>query len=180
MKNSRRQLLLKIIAASVVGLFLFDRMVLSPVLSRWAEQTTRIADLREKVQRGRQLLERETTIRGRWAEMQRANLPLDVSSAENLAFKGVGRWARDSQINLTSLTPQWQSHDEGYETLECRVAATGDQASLGRFIYELETDSLPVNLEECEFTTRDPRGAQLTFTAHMTFLRLTEAKRRIR
>ena len=177
MTNNRRELLLKIVAFSVIGLFLFDRVILEPAIRSWTDQSRRIAGLREKVQRGRQLLAREKTIRDRWAEMLRANLPVEVSSAENEAFKAVGRWARDSHINLTSITPQWQNHDEGYETLECRVAAAGDQASLGRFVYELETDGLPVNLEECEFATRDPRGAQLTMTARMTFLRLAETRK---
>jgi len=172
MKANRREFLLKAVAAGVAGLFLLDTFVLTPVLRGWKDQGLRIQELREKVKRGRLLLVREKTIRDRWAEMLRANLPAEVSAAETEVYKAVGRWARDSQINLTSLTPQWQNREEGFETLECRVAATGDQASLGRFIFELETDPLPVNLEECEFATRDARGAQLTLTARMTFLRL--------
>jgi len=55
------------------------------------------------------------------------------------------------------------------------LAATGSQAALSRFLYELESDSsVPVNLEECELTTRDARGSQLTLTARITFLRLKE------
>ena len=174
--NNRREFLLKAVAASVLGLFLLDMMVISPVLRGWTEQGKHIAELREQVKRGHQLLAREKTIRDRWVEMLRSNLPAEVSAAETVAFKAVGRWARDCQINLTSLTPQWQSHEDGFETLECRVAATGDQVSLGRFLYELETDPLPVNLEECEFATRDARGAQLTLTARMTFLRLARTE----
>ena len=132
------------------------------------------------------MCKREAALRERWAGMLRSNLPSDPSeadhsAAENVAFKAVGRWVRDSQINLTSLTPnpQWQTHDEGFETYECRVAATGSQAALGRFIYELEADtSVPVSLEECEFTTRDPRGSQLTLTARLTFLRLKESPKK--
>ena len=178
MNNERRQLLLKIAAAAVVGLFLLDRFVIEPTLQGWSEQTARIAALREKVQRGRQLCEREATLREHWAEMLRGNLPAEVSAAENVAYKAVGRWVRDSQISLTSLTPQWQNREEGFDLYECRVAATGSQASLGRFLYELESDqSAPVSLEECELTTRDPRGAQLTLTARLTFLRLKDSKK---
>ena len=58
-----REKILKIAAAMVVGLFLLDRMVISPATARWKEQGGRIATLREKVQRGRQLLERERSSR---------------------------------------------------------------------------------------------------------------------
>ena len=177
MNSNRREFLLKAVALGAVGLFLLDRLVLEPVIRGWIEQGKHIAVLREKVGRGRQLLGSEKTIRDRWAEMLRANLPVDVSAAENQAFKCVGRWALNGQINVTNLTPQWQKHEDGFDTLECRLAATGDQTSIGRFIYELESDPMPVYLEECELVTRDPRGAQLTLTARMTFLRLAKQGR---
>lgn len=178
MTSNRRQLLLKIAAAVVVGLYLLDLVVIEPALAGWHEQSTRITALRTKVERGRQLREREKTIRERWAGMLRSNLPPEFSTAQNAASQSVFHWANMSRINLTSLTPQtqWQDHEEGYQTLECRIAATGSQAALGRFIYEMESDpGLPVNLEECELVTRDARGAQLSLTARITFLRLKES-----
>ncbi|MBV9128250.1 MAG: hypothetical protein JO117_09210 [Verrucomicrobia bacterium] len=173
MKSSDRLMFLKIGAAAVVGLFLLDKIVLSPAIASWNDQSERIDALRKKVERGRQLVQREDAIRQRWAEMLHANLPADMSAAESDAFKALSRWVRDSGVALTSLTPQWQTHEEGYESFECRAAATGDQVSLGRFIYELEVDPMPVSLEECEITTRDARGAQLNMTARFSFVRLT-------
>lgn len=178
MKDERRQLLLKLGAATAVGLYLLDAFVIEPAFQSWNQQTARITALRQKVAQGRQLCEREASLRERWAGMLRTNLSPEVSAAENAALTAVGRWQRDSQISLTSLTPQWQSRDEGFETLEYRVAATGSQAALGRFIYEMESDnSVPVNLEECEISSRDARGAQLTLTARLTFLRLKDSSK---
>ena len=179
MTSNRRQLLLKIGAIAIVGLYLLDLLVIEPAFAGWREQSTRITALRTKVERGRQLREREQTIRERWAGMLRANLSPEFSTAQNAAYQAISHWVSASHINLSSLTPQtqWQDHDEGYQTLECRIAATGSQAALGRFIYEMESDAgLPVNLEECELTTRDARGAQLSLTARITFLRLKESK----
>ena len=177
MTSKNRQTQLKIIAGALVGLLVMDRFVLSPAIENWKAQSERIDVLEKKVQHGRQVLEREETIRGHWAAMLRANLPADLSTAGNEADKAFGRWAAvDNQVTLTSLVPQpqWQQHDEGFDTLEYRVTANGNQASLGRFIYEMETDSIPVNLEELELSTRDPKGGLLTFTGRMTFLHLKE------
>lgn len=171
MTNSRL-FFLKIAAACVVGLFLLDRIVIGPLGERWHDQSERVGALEAKVKRGRQLLDRQDAIRTRWADMIRANLPEEVSAAENLAYKAVGRWAADSRITFTSLTPQWQTREDDNKVLECRVSADGNQATLGRFIYELETDPLPVNLEECEITTRDGHGSQLMMSARFSFLRL--------
>ena len=178
MTNNRRQTQLKVIAGALVGLLLLDRFIVEPAIDGWKAQSERIDLLKKKVEHGKQVLERETTIRQHWASMIHSNLPPDLSTAGNEADKAVGRWASaDNQVTLTSLVPQpqWQSHEEGFETLEYRVTATGNQASLGRFIYEMETDSIPVNLEEFELATRDPKGGLLTFTGRMTFLHLKSA-----
>ncbi len=126
------------------------------------------------MQRGRQLLDREKSLAGRWAEMLRTDLPEDSSVAENDVFKALGRWARDSRVNFTSLTPQWRNHETGYDTFECRATAVGDQASLGRLIYEIESDPMAARVEDCELTTRDPKGAQLGLSVRFSFVRIGE------
>jgi len=172
MTASQRLKFLKIGAACAGGLLVLNFLVLPPVESAWGAQSDRIQDLEKKVQHGQQLIDRQAVIRSRWDEMLHANLPPDVSAAENNAFQAIDRWARAAGITFSSLTPQWQSHDEGYETLDCRASITGSQPALARFIYELETGSVPVNLEEYEITTRDDRGAVLTMTARFSFLRI--------
>jgi hypothetical protein len=180
MQNDQRLIILKIAAGAVVGLFLLDRMVLSPAIAGWKAQTERLAELRQKVQRGRQLIEREKSLRDRWAEMQRTDLSEDGSAAENDVFKAIGRWARDSRVGFTSLTPQWRTHEEGYDTFEFRAAANGDQGSLAKLIYEIETDPLPARIEECELTGRDNQGQQVGLTLKFSFVRITDAGRAAR
>jgi len=177
MQSDQRLTFLKIAAGAVVGLFLLDRMVFSPAVAGWKAQTERLAEIRQKVQRGRQLVEREKSLRDRWAEMQRTDLAEDGSAAENDVFKAIGRWARDSRVGFASLTPQWRTHDDGYDTFEFRASANGDQTSLARLIYEIENDPLPARIEECELTSRDNQGQQVGLTLKFSFVRITDAGR---
>jgi hypothetical protein len=173
MQNKNREALLKIAVGAVIGLFLLDRMIIGPFFSAWKNQGERIAEFRQKVQRGQQLLDRETSLRNRWAEMQKNDLADDSSSGESEVFKAIGRWARDSRVSFTNLTPQWRKHEEGYDTYECRATATGDQASLGRLLYEIETDPLPARVEECELSARDAKGKELSASLRFSFVRIT-------
>jgi hypothetical protein len=66
MLNKNRELILKIAAGAVIGLFVLDRLVVTPALGAWKSQSERLTDLTKKVERGRQLLEREKSIRERW------------------------------------------------------------------------------------------------------------------
>lgn len=177
MENKRRETLLKIGVAVIVGLFLLDRVVLGPFAEAWKKQGERLTQLREKVRRGRQLVEREKALSDRWKEMLQTDLPDDPSVAENDVLKAIGRWGSDSRISFTSLTPTPRAHpDEGYDTVEWRATASGDQASLGRLLYEIETDKLPARVEDCEFTTRDAQGKQLGLSLRFSFVRINEGR----
>jgi hypothetical protein len=180
MPNKSRETILKIAVGAVVGLFLLDRMVLTPALGAWKTQGERLTALRHQVQRGRQLIEREPSIRTRWEEMQRTDMPDDLSAAEDEVFKAVARWAIESGGKFTSINNQWRIHEEGYDTFEIRATATGDQAELGRLLYEIESDALPARIEECEWTARDAQGKQLGLALRVSFLRIAEAGRSAR
>ena len=173
MQGRSRETILKIVAFGAIGLFLFDRVILSPAMAAWKSQGERLAQLSEKVKRGRQLMERADSLRSRWDDMQQADLPDDLSTSEGEVFRAIGRWTREARVTFTSLTPQWRSHDEGFDTFECRAAVTGDQESLGRLLHEIETDPLPARIEECELSTRDNKGQQLGLSLRISFVALT-------
>ena len=175
-----RTLMLKIAAGAAFGLLLLDWVVFEPALHSWSDQSQRIAALRKQVTSGQALLDQEKTLRDQWAAMMRENPPSDNSAAEDAEFKAIARWERDAKVVFTSLTKQkaWEHHgdakhpDQRYDTLEFTIAINGDQASIGRFLWEMESDAIPVDLKSCDMTTRDPRGTQLALTATFSFLRL--------
>lgn len=169
-----RETMLKVAAGACGGLLLLNYVVLGPATDAWNAQGERIAAIRKKVNHGRQLLERERATRGRWAEIERTDLPEDNSAAEEAVFKAISRWTLASHVIFTNLAPQWHSHEEGYDTLEFRATATGDQAALGRLLYELESDPLPGRLEEAEVSARDAKGQGLSAALRFTFVRLNE------
>jgi hypothetical protein len=125
-------------------------------------------------------MDRAESVRGRWADMLKTDLPDDNSAAEGEVIKGLGRWARESRVNFTSLTYQWRSREEGLDVFECRASASSDQASLARLLYELETDPLPARLEECELSARDAKGQQLSLAMRFSFARLNASGRSTR
>ena len=174
---NNRETILKIAVAGVVGLWAFDTFVLTPSIAAWKAQGELLTALRSKVTTGKALIERESSLRGRWDEMLRTDLTDDNSAGEADVYKALGRWGNRSRVSFTSLVPNWHPHDEGYDTFECRVAATGDQASLGRLLYEIETDPLPARIEDCEIATRDAQGKLLTLTMRFSFVRINEAGR---
>ncbi len=175
--NDRRRLLM-IAALGLVGLLALDRLVVAPGLRAWRAQSARLAALREDVNQGTMLADREALLRGRWAEMRDASLPLDPADAEEVVLQAIGRWARGNGVVITDLIPRWRPHPDGHQVLECRASAQGSLVSLARFLHALETDPLPIRLEQFDLAARDDRGQQLTLNARFSGLQVPAAERR--
>lgn len=175
--TKNRQRLLTIVAATSVGLLAADRLVLTPLLARWEQQAQHMRALREDLNAGDLLLQREEALRDRWASMREGDLPDNISTAENEVLKAASRWAAESRILLMGLTPQWREDRKGgYRLLECRMTAQGSLQAMAAFLREMETDPLAVRLEECEISPRDEHGNLLTLVARFSALQLAMAE----
>ena len=170
MNPQNRERILLIVALSAVGIFAVDKLVLGPLGSLWSERSTRITELQQSVERGKSLLDRESTLTRRWSDMQRTSLPKNASSAEEAVITAANQWGNDSGITFTSFKPQWIQYDEDYQTYDCRANATGDLEAISRFVFELETASLPIRAEEIEVTSRDDSGNNLTLALRFSGL----------
>jgi len=178
-KIKNREKLLVLASALIIGLLVGDRLILTPLTSRWKKRNDRIGELQKKLIAGRLLMDREKSIRERWDVMRTNSLPASTSVAEGKVLKSVDRWALASQISLSSIKPAWKqnSRDDDYVTLECRVDGTGEMQSIARFLYELERDPLALKIEELDLTARDERGQQLALGVRFSGLKLNSDRK---
>lgn len=175
MPIKNRQQLLIILAATAIGLFAGDRLLLSPLTNAWSVRAKRIADLRGQLEEGRRLLVREQAIRNHWNQWSRKTLTNDTSSAEQLVFNTIDRWSRESGVIITAITPQANQsrHDsDEYSTYDCRVDATGDLSRLSRFLYSVEREPMALKLDLVEVSARDKEGQQLSLGLQISGLLL--------
>jgi Tfp pilus assembly protein PilO len=170
MQIKNRQQLLTFGAILTVVILLGDRVIISPLTRAWKERTARVAKLTESIKQGAVLMERERIIHDRWHSMQTNALPNDTSKAENLVMNAIGRWELESGVRFNSLKPQPKRNADDYMTIECRIDATGTLESMTKFVYNLETDSLPIKVEELEVTSRDTAGQQISLIMRITGL----------
>lgn len=172
MNSSHRQKLLTIAAIVVIAIWAGDRLVISPLTKTWKDRSVRIADFRKQVSQGSLVLEREKSIRSRWAGMQTNTLAVGTSVAENQLLKAFERWSQESRLSITSIKPQWKHNEDDHSTLECRVDAFGSVQSLTRFLFEVEKDPLALKVEAVEVTARDNEGQQLALALQVSGLLL--------
>lgn len=170
MDSERRKRLLIIVTALCVGSWLADTFVISPVMASWEARATRIEDLERRIAESASLLDRENDLRERWREMRKGALSDNVSEAERAVLEGVSRWASDSRLTLSSIKPRWIQVDNATRLLEIQVEGNGGMEAVTRFIYELESDTLPLRMEELQLTSADGTGNKLSMQARFTGL----------
>jgi Tfp pilus assembly protein PilO len=161
-KIKNRQQILTIGAVVVVGIFLADKLIISPLGQAWTSRSKRVAELRKKVADGNQLLKREQALRGRWQQMRGNTFPDNQSLSEQKLLKALDQWAKDSGITLTSLSQQWKYDAEDYRTLQCRVEGAGNLNAVSRFLYEMEKSPNALKLDSLDISSHDNEGQQIT------------------
>lgn len=173
MPIKNRQQLLIIVAGVAFGLLLGDALVFSPLVKLWKSRSTRIVDLGKQVKNGEELLRRETTLQSRWNQMQANTLTNSPSMAEQQLLAAFDKWSQDARISVNSITPQWKRDHEDYQTLECRVDASGSVGTLGRFLFNIEKDAMALKIESVEINSRDKDGQQLSLGLQISGLVLS-------
>ena len=161
MKIKNRQQLLMIAAVAVVGLFVADKLLISPLTQWWKDRSKAITDLRERVTRGKNMIDRERALRATWERMRTNTLPTDESFAEEQVLKAFRKWERDSRVTITSISPQAKHDSDEYTTIQCRIEASGTIDNMNHFLYDMEKDPMALKLELVELSSHDTEGQQL-------------------
>jgi hypothetical protein len=151
MNINKRQQVLAIAAAAIVGAFVLDKLVITPLTTSWKERSTAIADLRKSIAQGKATLDREQITRRRWNEMRKNTLPFAASVAEQEMLGAFDKWSRDSGVSVSSIKPQWKrGTTDDYSVLECRVDAAGNLAFIRLVLPRTEVyvgEMFPVELQ---------------------------------
>lgn len=173
MKIENRQQILAAGAIAVVALLLLDRIVITPMLDGWKTRAADIARLEGDIRKGRELIDRGDQLRGKWSNMKTNTLTED--SAEQKLLEAFQRWSDEARISVSSLQPS-KRIEEDHISEECRASLSGSIASLTRFLYAMEKDSMGVKVESLEITSRDDNGRTLSVGLTVSGLILTEAQ----
>ncbi len=177
MEIKNRQQILLIVAITAVAVFGGDKLILTPMTNAWQARATRIKELRARIAEDKMLVQRETSIRGRWAYMRGNTLTNNQSAAAQNFFRALYDWQQNSGVSMSATTPQWKQDSDAYMTYQCRVDAAGNLSSLSRFLYEIERNPLAIKLDSIELSAHDKEGQQLTMALQLSGLVLTSPNR---
>jgi Tfp pilus assembly protein PilO len=176
MNLNKRQQLLAILAIAMVGLFIADRLVFTPLTNSWKARSSRIAKLREQVRDGTAMLKRERALAEQWDNMRTNTLASAKPEAESQMLKAFEQWSQASGVSVSSIRPQWKEAEDDYKTLECRADVAGNLSAITRFLFQIERDPLGVKVDSLELTARNAEGSELAAVIQVSGLLLNPPK----
>ncbi len=180
MNLNKRQQLLAILAIVAVGLFIADKLVITPLTKSWKARADRIAKLKEEVRDGSETLKRERVLREQWAMMSTNTLPNAKPEAESQMLKAFERWSQAGGVSVSSIRPQWKEAEDDYKTLECRADVAGSLSAISRFLFQIERDPMGVKVDSMELQSRDTEGSQMALVLQVSGLLLNPPKQTTR
>src|SRR5580765_843393 len=142
MNLTKQQQVLAIVAIAMVGLFMADKIVFTPLTNSWKARSARIMKLKDEVREGTETLKREQALTQQWTMMQANVLSSAKPEAESQMLKAFERWSQAGGVSVSSIRPQWKEAEDDYKTLECRADVSGSMSSVAHFLYQVEHDPL--------------------------------------
>jgi hypothetical protein len=175
METKNREKLLLIGVGLCLFFLLFKWLVISPLIATWDRRSDRIAGLRKSLADGDMLLRRQDSIHASWTRMSTNALSTTPTVAERQLFDAFDRWVRESHVTEGSFKPQLKQTDDNYSVMECHAEVTGAYATIIRFLYDLESDPMGLQLQGVELTSRDDAGQQISLGLELSGLLLPAA-----
>lgn len=154
MNLSRREKIIGLVTGIVLGALVLDQLVVSPLLERLDNAVTMIQQHQEDLQKAESTFTSDLAARKRWKQMVGNGFKTDASAAEGQLLDRVRDAAQRSGISVQSFKPERSEKVSGFYRITIRVTATGNTSQAARFLYLLQTSTIPLKVMDLQISSR--------------------------
>jgi Tfp pilus assembly protein PilO len=144
---SKRERIVVLLAALVVGALLADKVVFTPALARFRETENKKQTLLAQINEAQSLFERRRLMERKWKTMLSDGLK-SGAEAESRIVRALDQWSQEAGLTLTSLKPERLASDKGLQEMTFVVVGRGRLDAMARFLWQIETAELPVKVKD--------------------------------
>ena len=157
MALSKREKIIGIATASVIGLFALDHFVVGPLLERKSDLDTQLVVAEGDESNARQLLAGDPAARRRWKAMRDDGLKMSVTDAQSQAVRALNEWARESGLAVNTLQPEAipvSTKQTDFTPVPMRLIGTGSMRAISKFLWSLQTAKIPMRVVAFDLGSR--------------------------
>jgi hypothetical protein len=159
MKLSRRDRILALVALLIVGAWLADSWVFSPLWRRYQADADRAASLETQLFQTEMMLRRQPVLARQWRGRLDDGVGRQTSQSEGALLNALEKWAGEAGLNITSMKPERETprKDSPLQVIRCRVNLTGSMQGFVTFCLRLEGSTSPLRVEKMQWSANDSK-----------------------
>jgi len=159
-----------LLAATVVGLLLVDRVLLTPYWNRKEKLETEKNLLLDRWRQLQKLRSREKEFATEWNALIKSGFNADEASAAVTVLSAVRDWAQSSTLSLASLKPERGRPQGALKEVSFQISGSGPMKSITAFLWHLENASFPLRITELRLASRNEGSDDLSLQVRVTTL----------
>lgn len=138
MLASSRERNLTLATGVIVGLLALDRLLLSPGLARWDEQTKGLAEAEETLRKHEETLTREEDLRKRWSAMAARLARVNAENVGTDFLNALRGFAKDSGIEFSDIHPNRTVSRGDFDEYTFETSTKCATRGLAQFLYRID------------------------------------------
>lgn len=171
-KLSERERKIFIATAALIGLWILYAVAITPLMAQRTQLQTDTLNALQTLHQANDLIDRAVVDRHRFDQMIHYGLASNASAAESQMLHAIGDWASDSHLTLTGNKPDRAEAQAPFEKITFHVTSTGNLASINRFLWDIETSTLPARIEDFTIASRKEGTNDLSLTIAISTIRV--------
>jgi Tfp pilus assembly protein PilO len=172
MTLSTREKAIAVVAGVAVLLLGLNFYLVEPLLERRSRAQAAIAAAQRELLEAAGLFDNDLRARRRWNEMTGQTLRTDGPTAESQLLNNARQWGQEAGLVLTSLKPERNERELEFQRITIRATATGNMQSVTRFLYAIETSSMPVRISDVQIVSRREGSDELSMQVGLSTIYL--------
>ncbi len=151
---SKRERYIALAAIGALALLVADRYVLTPITDLNAQAVNEVQALTGELELASSLFLQKGVMVGKWNKMVAGGLKMEAGEAESQVLHAMQDWAGDAGLDLWSIKPERLDQGEDLREIVFQAAATGPMSAVSRFLWLVETTSIPLRIKEMQLGSR--------------------------
>ncbi len=173
---SKRERIILIAATASVGLFVAVKFVIDPVQAKREELESQRQQLLGDLNEAELLIGNHARMRRKWNEILSDGLR-NETEAESKILAALRQWSGAANMALSSIRPERISTDRGLQEMIFTVAGRGNLESVARFLWQIETATVPVKIKDMQLGSSSESGDSISLQLHLSALYLGDQQK---
>lgn len=172
---SKRERMILIVAIIAVVLLIADKFIVGPISARREEIKMRKLELQAELENAQVLFSRQKLMERKWKTLLSEGLQNDAEAESKIA-RALDSWSKNAMLTLSSVKPERVASDKGLKQMTFVVAGTGTLEAVSRFLWQIETASMPVKVMDMQVDSSNETGQSMSLQLRLSAICLGSEK----